>query len=180
MIIAISGRPGGGKDSVAECLKKLLNFPIFTSGGFMRDLAVKRGISFKDLMEEAKHSPEIDNLCDDWMEKLGKEKDNFIMIGRTSGHFIPHAIKIFLDVSVDEAADRIFKAKRSEEPNSDIEATKDFIRFRRESEELRYMKHYKYDYKDPNNYDFYLDTSDLTLDEVCKRVIDFLKSSGNI
>ena len=57
----------------------------------------------------------FDKELDDKTIELGRNKDNIVMDSRLAFNFIPHSIKIFLEVSLDVAAKRIFNQKRKEE-----------------------------------------------------------------
>jgi CMP/dCMP kinase len=75
----------------------------------MREMAMERGISLIELGREAESDGGIiDHILDERQKKLGKEADDFIIDGRLAFHFIPEAVKIFLQVESHTAAKRIF------------------------------------------------------------------------
>ncbi len=177
MIVTISGTPGSGKSTVAKESAKILKMRHFSTGDFMRSMAEEKGITLLELSRAAEESREIDEKLDSWQEALGEADDNFIIDGRLAFLFIPDSIKVFLDVDSDIASDRIFKDLRKEEKeNTTLEATKQNIVRRRESEEMRYKKYYNIDYTDKGNYDICIDTSDISVKDVVKKISDYIKT----
>ncbi len=95
---------------------------------------------------------------------------------RLAWHFIPGAVKVFLDVSMQVAAQRIFGDDRaSEAENVDLAATVRATMERAASEALRYQQYYGIDYLDEDNYDIVIDTSELTAAEVVDALVDRLR-----
>ena len=109
MIITLGGHHGAGKSTLGKKLAEHFGFKRYSTGDFMRELAMERGISLIDLGREAERDGGvIDKILDDRQIALGKSEDNFIIDGRLAFHFIPQAKKIFLTVDPREAAKRIF------------------------------------------------------------------------
>ena len=100
MIITISGALGSGKSTVAKILVQKFNLKHYSTGDFMREIAVKRGITLLELSKLAETDKSIDEELDERQIKLGEEEDNFIIDARLGWHFIPNSIKIFLDVTL--------------------------------------------------------------------------------
>src|SRR3989338_2859223 len=98
MIITISGCPGSGKDTVARIISKKLGMKLHQMGELRRKLAKKHRLSIQELNERGKTESWTDSKIDSITTELGKKQDNFIIVGRTAYHFIPHSIKIYLDV----------------------------------------------------------------------------------
>mgnify|MGYP006414619685 FL=1 len=143
MIITISGALGSGKSTVAKILVEKFNLKHYSTGDFMREIAAKRGITLLELSKLAETDRSIDKELDNYQIQLGKDEDNFIIDARLGWHFIPDSIKIFLDVNDEEAAKRIFKEGRTDEKyNTDLNATLENIKNRRESEIKRYQDYY--------------------------------------
>lgn len=137
-------------------------------------MAAERGISLIDLWREAESDGWIiDHILDDRQKNLGKEEDNFIIDGRLAFHFIPHALKIFLQVESHEAAKRIFhdESRSGVESHFNIEEASKNIEIRRNSENERYMKYYGVHIYDMDLYDIVVDTSGKSPDEVFDEVI---------
>jgi len=176
MIISFSGAEGSGKSTIAQKLAEKLAWPRYYAGGLRREAAKKRGLTLAEYNKLGENNPETDLEVDKYQEKLGKEQDNFIIEGRTSWHFIPHSFKIYLDVTRDVGAKRIFghlqqKNDRNEDLN--LQQWEDVLasNYRRsESDRLRYQKYYGIDVNDLRHYDFYLDTTNFNQEEVFAKV----------
>ncbi|MCE9586559.1 cytidylate kinase family protein [Candidatus Uhrbacteria bacterium] len=177
MIITISGVPGSGKTTVAKILSDKLGMPFYSMGGLRAKLAEERRISIDELNAIGEIDPTTDTSVDEYQRELGKTKDNFIVEGRLSWHFIPHSIKIFLSCDLDEAAKRIFDARKNTKTREDeamyrnVEETRRAIEERTASDVRRYALIYGVDYRDAGHYDFVIDTTTLAGPEATAAVI---------
>lgn len=179
MKITISGTPGSGKSAVAALVAERLGLKHYSAGGFMREIAKRRGIDILELNMLAAKDKSIDKEADDNVKRLGEEQDHFILDARLGWLFIPDSIKIFLEVEENIGAERIFKQKRSDE-QFDIEETTQAIKQRKAMEAKRYQERYGVDHLDKEHYDFVLDTGNLTLREVVDKVVEYLENHQNI
>src|SRR3989338_7586745 len=102
MIITIAGTPGAGKSSVAKLVAKKLKLKHYSTGDYMRQIALKRNISLMELSKIAEKDKTIDKELDNWQIKSGKTKDNFVIDSRLGFYFIPHSIKVLLLADFDE------------------------------------------------------------------------------
>ncbi len=161
MIISLSGAHGSGKSTLAQRLAVTLGWPRYYMGGLRREAAAKRGLTLAEYNKLGETDPQTDLEVDEYQRLLGQEQDNFIIEGRTSWHFIPHSLKIYLDVDEDEGAQRVFghlqqENKRNEGGRSDtVAAVKDSLRMRLASDNLRYQRYYGIEVYNQKNYDFY-------------------------
>lgn len=179
MIVTISGRPGSGKSTVARLLARRLGLDHVSAGDFMREMAAERGISVLELSRIAEHDDAIDREIDERSRRLGRERDGFVIDSRLAWHFIPNAFKVFLDVQLDVAAQRIYGDRRgSEQENVDLDATRHNTEARRASESKRYAAYYHIDYLDPANYDLVVDTSALDPAGVVDLIVARLHEDG--
>ncbi|HTW96183.1 MAG TPA: AAA family ATPase, partial [Candidatus Methylomirabilis sp.] len=110
MIVSISGAEGAGKSTIAKMLAAKLGWPRYYMGGISREKAREHGMTLEEYNKWGETDPRRDREIDDYQKKLGETQDNFIIEGRTSWHFIPQSFKIFLDISFEEGAKRIFGA----------------------------------------------------------------------
>lgn len=182
MIISVSGAPGSGKSTFARRLADALGWPRYYIGGIRREQAAKRGLSLAEYNKLGETDPATDREVDDYQRELGRKEDNFVIEGRTSWFFIPHSLKIYLDVSEEEGARRIFSdlqhnSKRNEDDGlNSVEAVKASTKKRLESDNLRYKQYYGIDAYNPSNYDYYFDTTNISRDEAFEKVYEFIKS----
>jgi cytidylate kinase len=180
MIVSISGNQGSGKSTIAQLLAEKLGWPRYYMGGLRREAAQKRGLTLAEYNRLGEDDPATDLEVDRYQEDLGKTQDNFVIEGRTSWHFIPQSFKIFIYVDEAVGAKRIFdqlQAKSSEMRNNEdhfvtYEEVLASVRQRRASDDKRYHQYFGIDVYDMSNYDFCLDTTNLTKEEVFAQVLE--------
>ncbi len=186
MIITISGHPGSGKTTVAKMLIDSLKLKHYYMGGIRRQIAKERGMTIEEFNKLGETDPSTDKVVDDFLVKLGKEEDNFIAEGRTAAYFIPNSIKIFMDVDMRVGAERILKdltekgmqGVRNEKIGLGVDDQERLLRERVESDRLRYQKYYGIDITDKSRYDLWVDTSDMTPEQVADKIIAFVKKKS--
>jgi len=182
MIISISGAPGSGKSSIAKRLARKLAWPRYYMGGLRRQKAREQGFTLAKYNKLGENDGRTDKEVDDYQKDLGQKEDNFVIEGRTSWYFIPHSFKIYLDVDEKEGAKRIFqhlqgKNERNEDDSlRDEKAVLESSQKRVESDKIRYRKYYNIDVYNHKNYDFYLDTTELTFNDVFQKVFKEVKN----
>ena len=172
MIITISGIAGSGKSTVAKLLAKKLSYKHYSIGDFMRQIAKERSLTLLELSKEAEKDQSIDRELDKKQIELGKKEDNFVIDSRLGFHFIPKSKKIFLEVDINEAANRILKEKREHEQYKDIQESLEKIKTRINCEDKRYKSYYNMDYHDKKHYDVIIDTTNIRPEEVVKRALE--------
>jgi cytidylate kinase len=170
--ITIAGDLGSGKSTVANHLINNINYRIESAGLIFRRLAEQHGMSAKEFNQFIESNPKYDNMVDDTIKEMGEKEENIIFDSRLAWHFVPKSFKIYMYVDVDTATERIFNDKgRVSESYSDMATAKKEIIERRESEVLRYKTFYNIDINNYSNYDFIIDTSHATKDEVNDAVL---------
>lgn len=177
MIISIGGNQGSGKSTLAKQLAERLGWPRYYMGGLRREAATKRGLTLAEYNKLGETDPTTDLEVDNYQKKLGETEDNFVIEGRTSWYFIPQSIKFYLDVSDEKGAERIFEAGRRGE-DKDMETFEDVlnsVKTRKISDRTRYLKFFGIDTYDLKNYDYVIDTTNLTIAEVFDKVYSIIK-----
>jgi cytidylate kinase len=176
MIITISGKAGSGKSSVAKAISQKLKLKHYSVGDVMRQMAKERGISILELNQAAENDPSIDRELDNRLIKLGKTEKHFVIDGRLTAFFIPHAdFRIFLDADVKTRAARILKAQRRDEKHATLKETIANIKKREASEKKRYWQYYNVDYSDRKLYTNIINTEHLSLQEVVAAIVKIVK-----
>lgn len=176
LIITIAGHPGSGKSTVAKELALQLGLDHTSAGDFMRAMAAERHVTVLELSEIAETDDTVDLEIDERSRLLGESTTGLIIDARLAWHFIPHSVKVFLDVGVDQAAERIYAAQRaSEMENLDLDATRRNIEQRAASEAKRYLDYYGLDYLDTSQYDLVIDTSRLNPEETVDEIVAYLR-----
>lgn len=182
MIISISGTQGSGKSTIAQKLAKKLDWPRYYIGGLRREAAFKRGLTLAEYNKLGEKDPATDLEVDNYQAELGKSEDNFIIEGRTSWHFIPHSLKLYIDVDKEIGAERIFSSlqiKNDRNEDKNLNSIKDVLNSnieRQKSDDKRYKKYFNIDVYDINNYDFYINTSYLSIEEVFEKCFSFIEA----
>ena len=177
MIITISGKAGSGKSTVAKLLSEKLKLRHYSIGDLMRMMATEKKMSLLELNRIAEKDRSIDFELDKKLKYLGKTKDNFIVDGRLTAYFIPHAqARIFLNADDKVRAQRILKDKRQHEKSSSLKEALSSIKKREESEKKRYKKYYGVDYFDRKLYNCTIDTTKMAPDRVVERIMEFVES----
>ena len=181
MIISISGSHGSGKSTIAKMLAEKLDWPRYYMGGLRREAALKRGLTLAEYNKLGESDPSTDLEVDNYQKELGEKENNFIIEGRTSWHFIPHSLKIYIDVDQKIGAERIFKNlqeenNRNEDKNlNSLEDVIKSVEERYKSDKLRYKKYFNIDVYDLKNYDFIVNTDKLNIEQVFEKVYSFVK-----
>lgn len=177
MIITISGKPGSGKSTVAKLVANKLGFRHYSVGDLMGEMARKKGMKLEQLGEIAKKESWVDNELDEYQKKLGETEDNVVIDSRIGFYFIPHSVKILLDVDLKEGSKRIFNDQRSdEESRKTAEDMLKAVKKRMELEKERYKKYYNIDYQDSGNFDYVIDTTHITAEQVSEKIVRFIKT----
>ncbi len=178
MIITISGQAGSGKSTVARMLAKMLGFKHYSIGDLRREMALKKGITLAELNRLGEKEDFTDKDVDEHQKMLGEKEDNFVIDGRTSFHFIPHAVKVYLEAGIKERAKRVFQDERGTERFSDLDDTAKALVEREKSDNRRYKKYYNIDCNDKKHYDLVIDSSRIPAKKVAERIIEFVKEKN--
>lgn len=175
-IITICGGLGSGKSSTAKMVASKLGFEHFSSGDFFRQVGLELGLSINELNKKAETDPSIDIKTDEKLRAMNN-RSKVVIDSRTAYHWIPQSFKVYLDLPVDIAKQRILnsikenKLRQQSEQSSTVEEvyTKMIERF--ESEQKRYWDLYKINNKDMSQYDLVVDTNKNNLEQVVEIVI---------
>lgn len=167
MIITISGKPCTGKSTLTKILSEKYGFEVIRAGEYFKSIARSMGIDITELSNSNKII-EIDYKVDDELKKVYNTRlnDNLIIESRTAWSFMPKAFNVFLTVSEDVMASRLFNSERSVlERGANIEEAKQKVISRYNGDNARYKKIYNIECDNLNNYTFVLDNSNLTPEE---------------
>lgn len=162
MHITITGNLGSGKSTIGKFLSEKYNFEVYSTGKIQRELASQMNLSTLELNQLMMSDRKYDHMIDDETTRISKvHKDkNIIFDSRLAWHFAPHSFKVFISVSLDEAAKRIMNDQRgSVEKYSSIEEAKDLLAKRAETESIRYKDIYNLNYMDYSNYNLIIDST---------------------
>ncbi|HBI17710.1 MAG: Cytidylate kinase [Candidatus Moranbacteria bacterium GW2011_GWF2_34_56] len=185
MIISFNGDEGSGKSTIAKLISSQLSYPRYYMGQIFRDMAAKRNLTLVEYLKLGETDPAIDKEVDDYLIELSQKELDFIIESRTAWHFIPQSLKIYLSVDEKEGATRVFKELQKENHRNEISG--DFsledimkkIQERRVTDDARYMKYYNINIRDKKNYDFVIDTTNLSKEEVFEAVLKYIEEKIN-
>ena len=172
-IISLAGELASGKGTVSKLLSEELNYTVYRNGEYVRKLAKDKGLDITSFNEYLNEHPEIDRQIEKSAAEYAKEHDNFIIDARLGWYAVPNSFKVYLTIDIDIAAKRAFNdpdRKSTEKFNSVEEQKQDMIR-RYNMENERYFKLYNVRKEDKSNYDFVIDTSNKTPDEVKQEIL---------
>jgi len=186
MIITISGNAGSGKSTVASMLVDKLSAKRIYVGGIRREMARKMRMDLAEFNKYGETHPEtdidVDNKIRDEARLLDGVGEIVIVEGRTQYYFLPESFKVFIKVDPMVGAQRIFldlkenKDKRNEDNVSTLEQVEKSIEKRQKSDAKRYKKYYSIDPYNEKNYDLVIDSSKVTPEQVCEKIIESLRS----
>jgi CMP/dCMP kinase len=181
-IITIAGRPGSGKSTVAKEVAAQLGFRHFSSGDLFRKLARQSGVSdLTRAMRDPAINHKLDRLVDSKLREIGQKENNIVIDSRTAWHWIPESFKVFLDLDLRIAAQRIWQdisehRKTSEEIPANSAAYAKTLEERVKTEAIRFRDQYGINPFDMRNYDLVIDTAVNNQQQVAKKVIKAYKN----
>lgn len=165
-IITIGGRPGSGKSTTAKGIAARLGYTHFSSGDLFRAVSHERGhdvLTSNLEAEKADGVSEIDQLVDQRLREIGSQQNQFVIDSRMAWHWMPYSFRVFLDLDLQTAAERILddmtpERIKAEHIPSDPARYAVSLEDRLASESRRYRKMYDVDPYELSNYDLVVDT----------------------
>ncbi len=176
-IITIAGKPGSGKSTTANILAQLLGYERYSAGSFLRTIAEDRGISIEEASRLALEDASIDKDMDARVTSIGTTQSKMVIDGRLAFHFIPQSFKVYLELDLKVAAERIFREDemariaRGEMAKTETALYED-ISARFQSEQLRYQGLYHINPHQHSYFDLVLDTTDQSPDDVAQQIVN--------
>lgn len=162
MFLTITGKLGSGKSTICNILAQKYGFEIYSTGKIQRKIALDMGISTLELNELMRKDPKYDDLIDNEVVRISKEKkgENIIFDSRMAFHFVEDAYDIFSIIDPAEAARRVMLAPRgNEETYADQLDAQNQLLERSRLENIRFKEIYQIDNLDYTNYNLVIDTS---------------------
>lgn len=174
MIITLSGKAGSGKGTVAKLLSEKLWYQHISIGNMKRDLATSMGLTiseFNILWERPENKETFDLKYEEYQKNLNLN-DGIILDSRLWFYCQPQAFKVYLDVSDEEAARRIFGDKeRSGDSYASLQAVQEATKKRNADDIQRFKELYAIDLSDKNNFNLVVDTDNKTPEQVSEEII---------
>ncbi len=179
MIITIGGNVGAGKTTLANNLANELHYQQLYVGGIFRDMAAEKNLTIEQFYAQLKEDPALEQAVDQRQATMMREKDDLIVQGRVAWYFAKSSpfkvFNILLTVSPVIGAERVGEKKENVGKAADEVAAATGEREKMERE--RYKMLYGIEnHLDPKQYDFVLDTTSLTEQEVFDKVLWLVKA----
>lgn len=183
MIITITGKPCSGKGTASKEFCKKYGFEYIGTGNMFREYAKQYGYDILSFQEQSALVTKIDNLIDTQIYNLGQSRlnDNIVIDSRLAWHFIPNSFKVFIDIDDETAGQRLLSANRDSESAQTLEEAIKTLKQRWNVENARYQELYNIDNLNLNNYDFIINSKDLSPEQVVEKIYEnyqiFLKNN---
>lgn len=181
MIITLSGKAGSGKWTVAKLLSEKLWYQHISIGDMKRDVATSMGLTiseFNILWEQPENKATFDLKYEDYQKSLALDS-GIILDSRLGFYCQPQAFKVYLDVSDEEAARRIFGDKeRSGDTYASLQAVQEATQQRNADDIQRFKELYHVDMSDMTNFNLVVDTDNKTPQQVCEEIIAAFHAFG--
>ncbi|HEU4966780.1 MAG TPA: cytidylate kinase family protein [Candidatus Saccharimonadales bacterium] len=176
-IITIAGRPGSGKSTTAKVLAARLGLRHFSSGSLFRQIAKEQGIDLMQANLSAEQNSAVDHAVDGRLREINELEDNLVIDSRTAWHWMPASFKVFLDLDMKIAAERILadmdaERRASENITADPVAYAGVLQERLDSENRRYKALYGIDPYNLANYDLVIDTATNNVEKVVEEILE--------
>ena len=173
-IISITGELASGKGAVSKVLIERLGYGIYRNGEYFRTLAKEHNMDVTTFNKYVENHPEIDRQIEKSASEYAKDHNEFIIDARLGWYAVPDSFKVYLTVDIDEAAKRAFNDENRKETEKfdTIEEQKNDLITRYKLENQRYFNLYNVRKEDLSNYDLVIDTTNITPEEVAKKIID--------
>ena len=170
--ITITGSLGSGKSTVAKKLATELDLTYYSTGSAQRQIAAQMGITTLQLNHIADKDKSIDDKIDGVIKAMNNDGNAYIVDSRLAWHFMPSSFKVKLTVEKRQAAERIFNdnLRSSESKYKNVEEVIKAIEERRQSERERFLRIYQVDIENNSAFDLVIDTTNLSIDEVCEQI----------
>ena len=178
MHITITGNLGSGKSTISKIIQEKYGFEIYSTGTIQRKLAEELGKSTLEMNRLMCNDKQYDNMIDDATTRTARENihKDIIFDSRLAWNFVEKSFKVFVSVAIDEAAKRVFNDSRGDvEKYTSLEDTKNQLKARAQTENIRFKDMYDLEYFNFSNYNLIVDSSYNSSEEIAKIVMDEAK-----
>lgn len=155
MLVAVSGRHGAGKTTLAKSIADHFNLKYISAGEIFRQMAEERGMSLVEFTEYTEQHPEIDRRIDNRMKSEAEQGDRVLdsqLAYFFSKEFNPINILVF--AQKDDIIRRV-----SEREGISLEEAREEIETRESNEKKRFKRLYDVNLWNPRDFDIMINTS---------------------
>jgi cytidylate kinase len=180
-IVTIAGRPGSGKSTAAKLVAVDLGFQHFSAGDLLRSIGKEMGLDILQTNLTAEENAELDRRVDQRLRDIGEQDDRQVVDARLAWHWMPTSFKVFLDLDLGMAAERIIGGMGearllSEHIPSDPTEYSRILQRRLDSEIRRYRRRYDVDPLDTGNFDIVVDTKFNNIEQTSAVIVNGFQS----
>lgn len=171
-IITVTGDHASGQGTLTKFLCDELGYEVYRNGQYARALALEMGMNIIEFQTYLNEHPELDRKIEKSASEYAASHDNLVIDAKLGWYVVPTSFKVYLRVDIDVAAKRAFndEKRKESEPFDSVEQAKEKIMYRFAEENKRWFETYGVRRDDMSNYDFVLDTTNLTPEEVKEKV----------
>ncbi|RME53711.1 hypothetical protein D6783_01205 [Candidatus Woesearchaeota archaeon] len=176
MFVTITGKPGAGKTTLGKRLAALLGCPFHSAGDLLGRMAQERGMRIEELDAVHGEHVELDHAFEQYQAEVARKEGSGVFDGWVAFVAIPSSVKVFLDVSWEVAARRIFLHPRPDEERvRSVEEQEALLRERFEKNRRRFLKAYGVDLLDVTQYDIVFKTDGVSPEEGARELLSRIK-----
>lgn len=178
-VIRVSGSHGSGKTTLCRKLAELLHYGYSYTGGIMREMAFKQGVSIEEFFDKLASDPELERSIDNRQAELMNEQDDLVVEGRVAPFQDCPWTKVNILVTVSPAEGARRQLQRPENANMTLDEMLKLSERRLQTERERYRRLYGIqNHLDPKFFDIVIDTTVLTPAEALNTVVRNLSFLG--
>ena len=156
----------------------MLGYTRYSAGDMVRDMVRQQKITLEVFNQRAEANHEIDQMIDEKLREL-RETADIVIDSRLGFYWIPESFKVYLDLSLDVATERIMKdAETNQERATEINAVDTIadarraVERRQTTEAKRFTTLYGVDPYREENFDLVINTSGQTPQTVALSVFE--------
>ena len=170
MIITISGLAGSGTTTASKILSEKIGIPFISAGDIFRQMAAEKNMDILEFSKFAEENENIDIEIDKRQAEIAKEKENLIVEGRLSAHFVEADLRIWFIAPLETRTKRI-----SQRENKPYETVKEEIITRSKSEAKRYYEIHNINIENLEVYDFIINTESFQAESVADIILKVIE-----
>jgi predicted cytidylate kinase len=175
--VVLNGDLGSGKSTVSILLSKRLGIRRISVGDFYREMARQRGMTALQLNLHAELDDKVDYFVDQLQSDLAASGEQVIVDSRLAWHFFTDALKVHLVTDPTVAARRVVgRPANTVESYPSVDAARDGLARRSESERARFISRYGVDKTRLRNYDLVCDSTRATPHEIVDRIVETFRT----
>lgn len=167
VLVAVSGKHGGGKSTIAKAIAEHFDLEYVSAGSIFRRMAKERDMDVVEFTKFVENHPEIDKQIDNQMKQEAKA-GNRVLDSQLAYHFAKPYNPINLLVI---AKEKDIVKRVSERENISLEEARREIEIRERNEKNRFKELYGIDLWKPIDFNLVLNTSKISKEKSKKLAI---------